>query len=325
MSYSHWLRSIVDLKDKHSAEVVRFVSDFDALAYKSCPLLVQYARYWCLIADFLYENRTKQLSSDVEILFVVAERNEKTNIYWFEVARACDMAGKEAIQTLVQWLGIIPVVDAKTGYAEAGLGLSQKTLNNALDLVKEVVGLCHYTLVVAGETCKYFDRAPELMQSIKRRHLNLRVIGCWIAGMLELQFPPEIRVSETTAYDLFEVCSDLAALGKDELYFQSSAPLADSCAILKSYAFVLKSISDGNKGYAKGFAKQCAKHVKTNPALVARIEAMTRFDGVAPAPVVPSENSPLLKILNVNKPAAPLMKGLNPLTGLPKLRLLVTQ
>lgn len=323
MSYSHWLRSIVDLKDKPSSEVIGFLSGYDGMSYKSCHLLVKYAQYWCILSAFLYENRLKQLASDVEMLFVVDELGKKTDVYWFEVARACDMAGKEALETIVQWLGVIPVLDAKISYAETGLALSKKTLNNALSLVKEVVGLCHYTVVTAGETCKFFGMVPKLMESIKRRYFNLRVIGCWIAGMAELQFPPELRISQKndpTACDLFEVCAEIAASDKDQL-FASANLLSESCSILRSYACVKNAIDEGNKGCAKGFAKLCAKqHAKTNPALVARITAITLFENVIPAPVVPPENSPLLKIpSSVNKPAAPLVKGLSPLSQKLKL------
>lgn len=313
MSYSQWLRLIVDLSDKPSAEFVGFLSGFDGLAYKNCDSLVQYAQYWCVLSDFLYRNRAKQLCSDVEMLFVIEERGEKTDVYWFEVARACDVAGKEAIQTIVQRLGILPVLDAKVGYAETGLSLSKQVLSDALDLIKKVVGLCHYTLVTATATCKYFQMAPDLMNSIKRRYVSLRVIGCWIVGMLALRFPLEGPADQPTECDMFDACFELASREKETLIAAASL-LSESCPLLKSYAFVVKSIAEGQKGCAKGFAKQCEKHAAKNGTLIARIQAMTQFADVLPPPIVPAENSPLLKIPCAKKPHAPLTKGINPLS-----------
>lgn len=310
MSYSNWLRSIVDCNDKSSATVLRFLSNFDALPYKGVEIVVQYAQHWCVLADFLYANREKQLSSDVEMLFSVNERNEKTDVYWFEVARACDQAATAASESIVQWMGILPVLTGKTGYAESGLSLTKEVLTKSMALVKDIVGLCHYTIVIANSHCKFLSAAPELMKSIKKRYHSFRVIGCWIMGMQVLQFSA-IKDKEIDACSWFDTSSDLATTDKDQL-INAVAPLIQSVALLKSYAYVVRSIANGEKGCATGFARQCSNYRQGNNAFIVRIEAMTTFPSGGFPLIVPKDDSLLLRI-PTNPRKDPLIRGTSPL------------
>jgi hypothetical protein len=159
--YAQWLSKVVVLSDAKTAEMLSFMSSFDGLVYKNTGITLKYARAWCILSRFLYHHREQQLYSDkVQMLFLVAERKQQTDVYWFEVARACNLFAHEAMLNLVhQDLEIMRTMGDKQGYADTALRLADDVLATALSSIKVAIGICHYTLRVAALHCKILTTA----------------------------------------------------------------------------------------------------------------------------------------------------------------------
>jgi len=299
--YCEWLSSAVDTDEPATRAMLDFMSSFESLEYKNAKLLLLYARHWCHLSRFLFAHREEQLRSDkVQMLFDVAERRQRTDVYWFEVARACDILATETMQNLLQDLEIMAAVEAKRGYAETALRLKPHTLTAALISTKAAIGVCHYSLRVADVNCKYLRQcSPKMMDSILRRYQTFRVIGCWLQGVHQLV---QCEAPQLAA-DWFETCKSIATEGNCT---GAIAPLLESAIVLLYHGFIHKALRENQRGVALGFMRDVepSYSAKQDPAVIQALKIATALPKGAAAPAVPSAGSPLLKITGRPKLAA---------------------
>jgi len=289
--YSEWLSSAVDTSVPATREMLDFMSTFDGLHYQNARLALVYARNWCSLSHFLYTHKEEQLYSDkVQMLFDVEERQQRTDVYWFEVARACDLLATETMQNLVQDLDILAAVEAKQGYAQTALRLNNQTLAAALNSTKAAIGVCHYTLRIAAAHCKYLRQcSPQLMDSIARRYHSFRVMGCWMQGLhqlLQCEAPQK-------AADWFETALAIAA---ENDVTPAVAPLLQSTLVLKYRGFIQKALREGQRGVALGLVRDLEQAASSDALVVAALKAEAALPKAAPPPAIPTVGSPLLKI-----------------------------
>jgi len=306
--YCEWLSSTVDTTQQPARAMLDFMSSFERLEYKNAKLLLLYARNWCHLSRFLFAHREEQLHSDkVQMLFDVTERRQRTDVYWFEVARACDLLATETMQNLLQDLEIMAAVDAKRGYAETALRLKPNTLAAALISTKAAIGVCHYTLRVADVNCKYLRQcSPKLMDSIARRYQTFRVIGCWLQGVHQLV---QCEAPQLAA-DWFETCTSIASQGN---VTPAVAPLLESTVLLNYHGFIHKALRENQRGMALGFMRDIepSESAKQDAAVVQALKVATALPKGAAPPAVPGVGSPLLKIAGKPKLGA-LEIGISP-------------
>ncbi len=291
--YRLWLSSTVNLADKKTAEMLDFMSSFDKLEYKNAGLTLRYARSWCILSRFLYQHREQQLYSDkVQMLFRVDERQQLTDVYWFEVARSCDLYSNEVLLNLLQDMGVIRCLAEERGYAEVATQLDNSALAAALLNIKSAIGICHYTLTVAALHCKLLQpSAPKLLAGITLRYNTFRVMGCFIQGLhqIRLQNAEEAAKWLCTAEHIGKQHSDVAP---------AVAPLLHSTHMLKLHAFAHKALLDGQRGIALGFSRDASAAAGKGPhaSFAKSLQNATALPFNAIAPAIPPAGSALLSI-----------------------------
>ena len=89
--YAQWLSAVVDLEHEPTTRLLHTLSSFHTLTYLTFNLHYDYARGFCILANFLYSNRDLQLYSDkIDMSWQVCDQTSWVNIYWFEVLRVID-------------------------------------------------------------------------------------------------------------------------------------------------------------------------------------------------------------------------------------------
>jgi len=305
--YVQWLSTVVDTTDAATVEMLDSMSCFDSLIRPTTKQYIAYARNWCQLSQFLFAHREEQLySGKVQMLFDVEERNQRTDLYWCEVARSCDMAANETMVDLLQDLGIMGAVSSQQkGYAETALRLTPHQLAKALRITKDAIGACHYTLTKAKLQCKFLASAcPVLMASITRRYNSFRVVGCYVAGVYNLLEKKDAQA----AADWFATSADI---GKSNEVSAGVAPLLLSTSFLIVYAFQQKAVREGQRGIATGLLRELSRFEQIHPSTTERLHQELAVAVGSSSVQVPPPGSPLLKIDTHVNPRA-LEEGTSP-------------
>ncbi len=288
--YAQWLSKVVDLSDAKCVEMLDFMSSFCSLAYKNSGITMKYARCWCILSRFLYAHREQQLYSDkVQMTFLVPERKQQTDVYWFEVARSCDLLAQETMLNLVQDLSIMRAMAQNQGYAETAINLSDDTLATAMSGIKSAIGICHYSLKVAALHCKVLTpSAPQLMADINLRYHSFRVMGCFVQGVYKLK--------QKEAQEAANWLATAKMIGEKEEVTPAVAPLLHTIKLLVKYAFAHKALREGQRGVAIAHTRSAERCKGANIAFVERLNAETALPPGATAPPIPDAKGPLLQI-----------------------------
>lgn len=309
--YSQWLFSILDTEDAETKVALEFMSSFDKLEYRNANITLRYARYWCQLSKHLYARKEEQLVSEkVQMLFEVPEKKLRTDVYWFEVLRACDLLSAVTMENLVQELQIrASIQNNNEGYAEVALQLDKATMAANLEHVKLAIGVCQYTLKTALLRCTCMrEFAPEAVERVTRRYHGLRAIGCWLQGMYQLT----VVHNPKTAGDWFETSRDIAAKHATP---DCVAPVVLSAGMLILYGLVTKALSDNERGLAQAYL-QYSKEPKKNNALLQKLQVLAKTPAGAPKPAIPEEGSVLL-ISSFTITENALENGISPLENAP--------
>ena len=292
--YSLWLGCILDLTDKPTSDMLQFMSSFDSLQHKSLGILLRYARCWCILSNFLYDNREKQLSSDkLQMLFCVEERQQDTDVYWFEVLRACGLLANETLLNVLQDMRILRCMAEKRSFAEIALQLDDDLLSSALINIKWAIGICNYSLRVAALHCKSLQtNAPRVFAAVSLHYQCLRIMGCFIQALHQLR-------TEGTAQDVTRWLCTVEQIAKQH----TGVGLILSCVLestqmLKLYAFAQQSLREGQRGLAMGFAgaAQQAASKSAHAGFAQKLQEDMAPPPKAVAPPVPPSNSALLTL-----------------------------
>ena len=245
-----------------------------------------------MLSKFLYDHREHQLYSEkVHMMFVVEERQQKTDVYWFEVARSALLLSNQTMLNVVHTLRIIEATSQKEGYAHIATSLELPVLGEALAALKATIGVCHYTLKVAAQQCKFLQHcAPQLMTELSKCYHSFRVMGCFVQGLRQLHL---LQAQEVANWmDTAE-----AIASTHETVAAAVSHITQCTAVIKLHAFAHKALRDGQRGIAVGFARAAALSSKaTNPICVQHLATDTAMPHNAAAHPVPPPDSTLLRI-----------------------------
>lgn len=304
--YAEWLSAITTVDEPRIKSVLDFLSSFDTLKYTNANLHYDYAKWWCQLAQFLYDNREKQLYSDkLEMLFEVDELDKKTNIYWFEVLRACDLLTRVTISTLIKDLSLATGLE---GYAQLALMLPAARCASSLVSIRQTVGVCHYLIHVANVNCLYLSATcPQTMKIILKRYHTFRVIGAWLQGLHQLVNAKDL----IKAHQWFKTCESMTA-GLE--LTDAAEPILKSAAFFKFYALVHRFVADNKPGIAMAFIREAKKTAGSNfKSCVASLQSLVPDSS---AIAVPDSSSPLLRV-QVEVLDSVLLVGDSPLSRSP--------
>lgn len=201
--YCKWLANTLDTQA--CIGVLHMLSTFDSLDHRGYDECRRYAESWCQLAEFLWDNRHRQLySSRVEMVFPVGD-DQETNCYWFEVVRACDLLLTTLLAELAQELHTVDLLrhsnsgDAR--YAEIVSRQLSLPWASAFARIRETIGVCHYVTYVAAERCPLLRKHAGLsMDRIRVGYEDLRVIGVWIKGRMLMTVPDEIDYKRAATF-----------------------------------------------------------------------------------------------------------------------------
>lgn len=313
--YVEWLSGILDTKNPHTRRALDTISKYDGLAYKNDSLTYEYARLWCQLSKCLYDHRHEQLFSEkVNMQFYVPEVKQYTDVYWFEVLRACDMSTEATLNSLIQTLGLL--IDTKQqSHAQHVLNLTKEQGESTMLTIKGAIGLCSYVLKTAVIACPFLQNScPSLLKTLRARYQTLRVIGFWLIGVQAI-ICKEYHIAANWLSTAEAVCKQHTTTKATELPMSTGK-------FLVQYALLHVAIESKFHSTALGRLREAKKlaTVADTKEVIPSLEILTENHAKGLNAAVPQENSPLLRFTPVLHTEL-LQKGTDPLVASPFDRL----
>ena len=302
--YGKWLANVMDVDGKYRS-VLSMLSGFDQLDYASIDDHYQYAQAWCNLAQFLWDNRQKQLySTRVQPMFHI-DAETTINIYWFEVLNACNGLLRSLFELLTRDMHLLEVSHTKLYTCvlqDHDGGINWLRL---LTHIKQAIGICHFTIHIAAVRCIYIQtHAEALLADITQKYHTLRIIGAWIQAnrMMEMkQFEGAERLFAT-----------VEALAQQ----RESASIAASCLQSTSYLKAACTIQRLAHQLKPGLAVGYGRHMVNFKHRADQLRLSQLLDSIqcGPEDVVPPKRSPLIQALPIKDiDLDVLKKGSDPL------------
>lgn len=292
--YTQWLCNALDLSIPSVSKTLDFLDRFEGLQYKNESIYYEYARNWCVLSSFLFNNKERQLcsSNKVKIWFEVPEKRNAVDVYWFEVVRACDLLATATMHTLVRDLDLVPA-SLPSCYALHSLALPAARCAELLASLKRTIGVCSFVLQVAAVKCVYLRlTCPKALDSITRRYNTFRVVACWLYARHQLV----VETKWSLALSAFATCEALGAVLDTT---PAAVPLYQSLKLLQTYTLVHQSMQSLHRGVAQAHLRKGKLQI-VNPTaaeckpLLDVLEVLVATTPGAIPPAIPADDSPLL-------------------------------
>jgi hypothetical protein len=302
-TFHQWLAGLVDLTHAPSALHLKFLSEFNALAYKSESDITQYARTWAALGDFLWTHRKLPFKSSVQMHFWIDEMQLSTEAYWVKVAQSAELAARQVVTSLQAMLNL----HAGPGAAAAKLRLiPEKGMVVYRQSARDAVGLCHNALWNAYERCIFLPAlCPLLRAQLQVHHLQLRILSCLIFGG---HFARDVGEGQRKA-GMYFATAQLLGRGQQSPEIQCAVKC---CEVLRLWGATLSALTNKRNGAARAFYDELVKLLGDQDAVVVGLKhKMPETSVVQSLPVGPS-----VSVANPERGDEELfMKGSLPFTG----------
>ena len=254
-SFSVWLSLILDTSKPLASKTLEEMSNFMNNDYHSVKSKINYAIQWCNLSNFLFRHRDKQLRAyKFEMMFEIPESTSYTNLYWFEVIRACEIASFAFLAELVNKLKLTTGTTDES-FASSCMQLSMSTREAFQLSLLSVIGCCNYVITEVTHNCIYAEQcSPLALADIKRRHHAMRIIGTWLVGMHHWKDKENYK----EAADWFFTC-DMLAQGSPDLATGAIQPLCGTALLFKQMCLIEMEIKARERDRASERCRELTK------------------------------------------------------------------
>ena len=204
MSLIHTLQYCVDTEHKEVYEFLQFLDTYANVSPENKSLEVQrnYAVCWCVLSQFLYENRHHNFMLPEQLKFTVhftgSTQKCLTSVHWYQSFYQVDLLSKQLLQDITRRTGGLALGNKVKSLVDRLTRDEMKIFMQYLVHGLDTLALLNLCIHIIDTACTSFQDEPVVNDSFKPRIKWLIFVCVWLRGtiMSQITSADEIQLEE---------------------------------------------------------------------------------------------------------------------------------